>query len=301
MDLGLREIQKLSFDGPVVDFAECVAWFVVEQTHRRHGRLWLGGPIGPFNEAHWLEQDLVEEFRARKIFVSMSGQKKVTEAGSLLGLLKKFHLRSVREDSQRALVEWMEGRYPIECVDYIPTPIEMLRIQCEGRRYVSWLNKPEFFDQSIGRHQGSLGFLLHDLEHADKFFHNPESFKGQVRFFQLLLQSWEEGTWTELYCEPAFASDFDYVMSDMNSHPMHLLKYLKAIVLMHHLRANQLSMVDSLSEENQNNLDQFWKKLFSRWQMSERQIEAGVRLNRPLLEMPDDVNLIAQFFFEENK
>jgi hypothetical protein len=124
---------------------------------------------------------------------------------------------------------------------------------------------------------------MHDLEHAHKFFGDPELFRGQIHFFNRLRLSLPR--FEEWRADPLFAKDLDYLLSDMNSHPVHLVKYLKAIVLTAELRRG--------GEEK---LDAFWAGLFDEWEMPGEVRQAGLRINRPGLETGTDQSMIHDFF-----
>jgi hypothetical protein len=63
-------------------------------------------------------------------------------------------------------------------------------------------------------------FMLHDLMHAERFFYSPSLYKQQVGFFRWLKeQSFEIS-----------GSEWDYLRSDMNTHPLHALQFLKHLL-----------------------------------------------------------------------
>ncbi len=57
--------------------------------------------------------------------------------------------------------------------------------------------------------------------------------------------------------DPIYAEKFDYCLSDMNSHPEHLLSYLKAITIEFFLRRENKTLYEPLSELGQENWEQF--------------------------------------------
>jgi hypothetical protein len=180
---------------------------------------------------------------------------------------------------------WLEGRYPLDLREDIPTPQEMLDVQCEGRRYVTLMPRPEQQLTSYGRHEDACAFTLHDLEHAHKFFGDPECQRGQMRFFRGLRAALPR---LQLWCEDAvFTRDLDYLMSDMNSHPVHLVKFLKAIILTAEIRR---------TGERHPPLRDFFAELFSHWQIGNDLALAALRINQPGEETVDDQVQLATFF-----
>lgn len=278
--------------------SEVAAWYVIHNLSTKYGSAWLGGPIK--NAQSTTKSDLADGLHAKGIELSQSGWAKVRKCSSLLELIESFHLRTVREDSQRALAQWLNGKYPLKLARHVPSPIEMLQAQCEGFRYVTLLLEESAQQQQLGRFNSAFEFLLHDLEHADKFFFEPETHLAQRLFFQKLLSSFEAGTFAHLWPDHQFQHDFHYIMSDMNSHPLHLFKYLKAVVLMSRLRSEKLRPHENLSNLHQQELDDFWHGLFKDWGMDSNLIEHGLRINRPHLEQNQDGLRVAEFYYGKN-
>jgi hypothetical protein len=192
-------------------------------------------------------------------------------------------MKSVREDSRMGLAGWLKQEYPLILVEEIPTPEQMLEIQCQGKRYVTLLEAPEWQQRKLGRHNGAFEFLLHDLEHAHKFLGDKSSHRGQVHFFRLVKNT-DLG---HFLMDEQFRREYHYLISDMNSHPVHLLKYLKAIVLNAFIRETGNKHID---------LDDFWSNLFASWNMNDHQLEAGLRINAPGIENPDAQKKVFDFF-----
>ena len=76
-----------------------------------------------------------------------------------------------------------------------------------------------------------LSFLLHDLVHADKFFSKFLLSHDQVNYFIDLKARYQRGEFNELLKQQEFNKKFDYLISDMNSHPEHMKAYLNHIIL----------------------------------------------------------------------
>jgi len=265
--------------------AEAVGHYLLTHLHRLHGNQWLSGPRTPVQvmtssteTPHWLESrhlfSLTKKQRAR-----LNGVLNVRE------LFQQNFFRGVVLDSHEGMVAWLEGRYPLQCRHDIPTALEMLDVQCRGERIVTHFQEPDEQLCAYGRHRDACAFTLHDLEHAHKFFGDAESFRGQVRFFRglqkalPLLQRWS--------VDAVYVKDLEYLMSDMNSHPVHLIKYLKAIVLSAEIRA---------TGERHPELDGFYEELWAHWSLSESVAQAAHRLNQPEKESEADRISVAGFF-----
>ncbi|MBX3020930.1 MAG: hypothetical protein KF799_04580 [Bdellovibrionales bacterium] len=241
--------------------AEFTAAYVFAHLKSRDPRLWRGSRV---QGSLRLEPGEVEALPAAE-------------------LLRHYQLKGVGRDSQAGLLGWLEGRYPLDLREDIPSPHEMLEVQCRGRRYVTLMQRPEQQFVRYGRHKGALEFLLHDLEHAHKFFGEPLLQRGQQRFFRLLAQ--EMSRLHTLSQEESFQHELNYLMADMNSHPLHLLKYLKAIVL------------NACKRTGRQDYDPFCSALFAAWQMPEAVRAAADRINSPGQESAVDHELLANWFF----
>ncbi|MGZ3721870.1 MAG: hypothetical protein ACXVA9_02995 [Bdellovibrionales bacterium] len=210
--------------------------------------------------------------------------------GTISELYQRFFFRGVVMDSHEGLVGWLERRYPLILRLDIPTPDEMLEIQCQGLRFVTLLLNEEVQFQPYGRHVDACAFLLHDFEHAHKFYGDRKIHLGQVRFFQALWMTRSSfARWT---ADLAFNKDLDYLKSDMNSHPVHLIKFLKAVVLSAEMRK---------TGHRHPPLDDFWGELFSSWKMSGETLQLALRINQPESETPADLAAVAEFFMPAHK
>jgi hypothetical protein len=253
--------------------------FILQELHARYPGAWLIVPRGePKGRG-----EVIAELEALNCPLTPRLRERLAKTESLSALMKNFSLKGVRLDSHMGMLGWLEGRYPLELRYDIPTPGEMLDIQCEGRRFVSLLKNPEEKYRAIGRHAGAYEFLLHDLEHAHKFFGDPFLLRAQIAFFRFLKAKIPAfSPWMD---DPLFMKDLHYLMSDMNSHPVHLFKYLKAVVLTAALRKDS-----SKSRE----LDRFWLEILKPW--PESALEAALIINHPEVETEDDRVRVAGFF-----
>ena len=92
----------------------------------------------------------------------------------------------------------------------------------------------------------AFAFMVHDLEHAWKFYHDPGMFRQQRELFRLLLTAEAEGRFDAYLVDPVFSTKFDYLISDMNTHPLHAAHFLRAILVEFHLRRENLHHPDDL-------------------------------------------------------
>ena len=232
------------------------AQFVITRLQEQHGSRFTGS-----RRAHAPKLAVEERFRLEP-----------------LTLLRSYQLYGVRAAAQEGLISWLEGRYPLSCRADIPTCDEMLDCQCEGRRFVTVLTSDADRTRQLGRHHGALEFLLHDLEHAQKFFGNPEWAHGQRAFFNCLRRSLRFPKWNQF--DAIFNAQLDYVKSDMNSHPLHMLKYLKAILL------------EAARRRGDPDVDRVVGDMLADWNLP----SAADRINRPGFETRTDQVEVSEFF-----
>lgn len=143
--------------------------------------------------------------------------------------LQNYSWKGHTDRIRRALIKWHQGHYPLVLWERIPTPLELLKCQATGRRIVTVFTQDEEWDQMhLGK--SAWDFIVHDLIHADHFFENSELRAGQIEFYQFILDRWDQDMVTKArtYCP----EQFDYLISDMNSHPAHMHKTLSALCLM---------------------------------------------------------------------
>jgi hypothetical protein len=278
----LRRIRNQLTDGTYSP-AEICARYILLHLHARHPAQWLSGPrLKPKDRPPGPALAQLEELG---ISLSRKQREKLQPLTGIKEIIQYFFFRGVVLDSSEGLAGWLEERYPLRLRLDIPSPDEMLAIQCQGLRYVTLLLEDEQQFQNYGRHQDACDFLLHDFEHAHKFYVDRQTHLGQVRFFQALSRTLSSfALWDN---DPAFGKDLDYLKSDMNSHPVHLLKYLKAVVLSAEMRRTGLRHPPMAG---------FWTALFSEWQLSGGNLSAALRINQPESETEGDLVAVAGFF-----
>ncbi|MBP9673874.1 MAG: hypothetical protein KBD63_02165 [Bacteriovoracaceae bacterium] len=139
---------------------------------------------------------------------------------------KNYRVQKVRENVHLALSFWLQGAFDLFLIDYIPTAFEMLNWQIKGIRPVTMITDEKKWHEAIEHKKNVLEFFCHDLEHAYKFHADPELKKTQITFFHLLEPWTREPLVLDLYkANENFKQRVDYLMSDMNTHPIHALKY----------------------------------------------------------------------------
>jgi hypothetical protein len=171
--------------------------------------------------------------------------------------LSEFQIKKIPDSVCRTLYFWGQSKYAIELKQSFITPREMLIYQAEGRRVVTLAQSCALAGETVDGFRDALEFLLHDLVHADLFFSCEKKFIEQKNFFSSILKLLERGLLDqEQKVDPQFQQDFNYLISDMNSHPAHLAAMLRASYIKHLLFREGKSARGSLSSESLGKLKQ---------------------------------------------
>jgi len=149
---------------------------------------------------------------------------------TLDALLNHRAFRATPEAVHRTLLNWEEGHYPLILMERIPSVQEVLAQQVQGRRCVTLLTREDQLARFVLGERDPLGFGMHDLIHADHFFHNNQLRQGQIGFYRQLKTLLDAGAFSPWLAREGFEERLEYLAADMNSHPLHLWKCLKAIL-----------------------------------------------------------------------
>lgn len=148
---------------------------------------------------------------------------------------ERYQFRSVIPNASVALNHWLGGKWPLHLLRHIPTPREVLSMQVRGVRPVTLIVDRERMHQPALTKANGFVFMVHDLEHAYKFFHDPKLNVMQRNLFAALAHACAAGLFFDDLSDAEFAARFDYLISDMNTHPVHGLQYLRAILVERYL------------------------------------------------------------------
>ena len=197
-------------------------------------------------------------------------------------LFSSYNLKAIPESINKTMLQWMNGKWNIEMLEHIPTPRELLRLQVKNIRCITVTTNPEKIDLLVLESRDPLSFVLHDLMHAEQFFSQEESQKGQLGFYNLINSIYDKPELNGLLkTESNFKKEFEYVASDMNAYVIHLFKCLKS----------------SITRIDDNEI--FFKQLLCWWNMTDEEKTSSHRLNTPQFSLVDE-NLL-KTFFENNQ
>ena len=144
-------------------------------------------------------------------------------------LLNHRAFRATPEAVHRALLNWELGNYPLVLMDRIPSVREVLAQQVEGKRCVTFFHQQAQLSKLVLGERDPLGFAFHDLIHADHFFHQNSLRQGQIGFYRQVARMDQAELLKDWMVLEDFPHRLEYLMADMNSHPLHLWKCFKAI------------------------------------------------------------------------
>lgn len=144
-----------------------------------------------------------------------------------------------------------------------------------------------------------LGFIVHDLIHAHHFFQDPQQALAQIEFCRKLLWLYENESLTQVWMnqDAEFKKEFEYIMSDMNSVPLHLIKTFKAILLGSFKRQNGFALTDQLDFEMNFKFQEVFKRFLTPWSFTENVLDAALRLNTKNDFADKDAHLLSEALF----
>jgi hypothetical protein len=154
----------------------------------------------------------------------------------VIELLASFIIRDVKRFVNVSIVEWSNRNRPFVLRFDIPPMKQVLEMMASGSRVVTAFTEDvdrEFKDNYPPySSRDSLEFLIHDLQHMERFV-DSEVYEEQVGFFVTLNTLHEKyGDFRNIpyfqEYDDQFFHDIDHVASDMNASSLFLWKFLKA-------------------------------------------------------------------------
>lgn len=210
--------------------SEFCTLYIITILGHRYPKHWLGARKIPMNLNHNLNFPISE--------IPLEFEKNVSSRlqniKTLGDLLNNFSLKSTPETVNRSLLLWSQGCYGLILMFHVPSPNEVLEQQKRGQRCVTTLIKRKEIEKYILGERDSLSFTMHDLIHADHFYHQNDCYQGQLGFYGLLSHCLLEGHYDDLLKNMAFKEEFEYVIADMNAYAIHLLKCFKSALIHYH-------------------------------------------------------------------
>lgn len=199
-------------------------------------------------------------------------------------LFAHYNLKGIPLAVNRTILNWARGDWKIELLTRIPSPRELLRMQVKNTRCITLTTNHDEIDRLVLSSRDPLSFVLHDLHHADHFFNQDESLKGQLGFYSLVNQIYDQPQLKKSLKEDLqFKSEFEYVVSDMNAYVIHLFKCFKSAFI----------RTDATSAEA------LFPQILEWWNMPAHIQSAAHKLNTPDFQDEDELHL--KNFFESSQ
>lgn len=155
---------------------------------------------------------------------------KLNAKTNLIDCINIFKIKAFPESCNRSLCYISNKRYPLIITEKIPSPQELLQIQITGQRIITINEDVTSWPMTYYSGRDFLGFIMHDLIHADHFFLDPEHRDGQLGFFKFVENILIDKNLNDFLLSESFKTGFEYIISDMNSHPVHLFQTLHALL-----------------------------------------------------------------------
>lgn len=292
----IQENSPLS-EGKILSPAEWTAYYLFVLSLYRRPEDFLGGPHNENFcrdvEGNWTLGDLKKHLRfAPKALARFS------DTDNFLRTFCAHSLRSIPLAVPRSLSLWRRSPEKLRLCSFIPTPVEVMRMQAQGVRCVSVLTRTEEMTSFVEEGRDVLGFAVHDLIHADHFFCDPARAQAQIRFSGFLgrlhVSEWIQ---ERLKKDVEFMGEWHYLISDMNTVPLHLFKTLKAILLASLKREWSVDFRRDLPVGAEERFRELLRVLAGHFGFSPPQEEAWLRLNGPRFRMPEDAHHLENFLF----
>lgn len=246
----------------------------------RHPKNWLQKKTTVITRGH--EKKLLDMIPSE--FNLSEWEKEKLSNVSALSLFKSFNLKGIPLAVNRTMINWGQGLWKIKLLTHIPGPRELLRLQVQNTRCVTIIISHDDIDKLVLSARDPLSFVLHDLHHADHFFNQDDSLKGQLGFYSLVDKIYDHPLLKKsLKEDKQFKSEFDYVVSDMNAYVIHLFKCLKSAFV----RADA------------NKSSPLFPMLLDWWNMPSHVTMAAQKLNTPDFNSEDEIHL--RDFFEKSQ
>ncbi len=206
--------------------AELAGLYVILYLSTRFPGTWLGAKRPDLKIAHDMQ------FPVKNIPLTFEENIKKRLPETMGELFNQFALKSTPESVNRSILSWSAGNYPLILMFHIPQPGEVLAQQKEGRRCVTLVTTG--LDKFVLGERDPLSFTMHDLIHADHFYHDNHCYEGQISLYWFLDHCMKKGLFSELMENADFKWELEYLISDMNAYAIHSLKCLKAALIHYH-------------------------------------------------------------------
>lgn len=220
-----------SFHDGSVSSAEFTAIYIITVLAHRNPGTWLGAKrLEAVTAAH----NLIYPIEKLLVHFEPNIQRRLIGFKSIGEVFQNFAFKATPLSVNRSILGWSNGDYGLELMFRIPSPAEVLHQQKNGRRCVTVILDKAKASKLILGERDALGFCMHDLIHADHFYHHNLTYQGQLGFYGFLDHCMNLHHFDELLKIEKFESEFEYLIADMNAYAIHLMKCFKSALVHYH-------------------------------------------------------------------
>jgi len=180
-------------------------------------------------------------------------------------LIHHWRWREVPGFAWNTLEAWAQRKFQLEIVFGIPSPKKILMLQTKGQRCVSVFREAHHLSEIHEHHRDAFLFTVHDLEHAWQFFSNAELFHHQKAWALKLWLAFFQGPWKTMAWIQK--EDFDYLISDMNTHPWHGFLTLQNLWMKEWKKQKQWPLWEKLPSQDETQCQKAWNELLQYWDL----------------------------------
>lgn len=262
--LSLFKVLKKRFDG-FSDIEKVKAWTICLSCLRRPDDWFGGAHTNPFDETF----DDISSIKIYDLFLEtpITWPQRLDKNITLNQFLNRYRIKPLPESALRSLFKLGQKNFPLFIIDFEPTPFQLLQIQIDGQRIITFKDDVEQWPTKLYGERDPLSFVLHDLIHADHFFKDKNQHQGQMGFYKLIQKIQTDSHLQLLLNDEKFRGGFEYIISDMNAHPVHLFQTLKALI-------------DLTVSGNESQL--IWNQWILTWNLPEIQRDSVQKVNTQL-------------------
>lgn len=214
---------------------EKVQYWVILLTCLRRPKDWFGGaqPLRLSNSPQTGKNHISSSPLLSELIEGTPVQwpQKLSRELTLTEFLSSVRIKALPESVFRSLCSLSTGEYPLILRSDVPEPEEILAMQIAGQRVLSYNEDHELWPKTLYNHRDFLGFVIHDLIHADHFFRERAHRDGQLGFYRFVSSIFTSAPLQQLLqTNEKFKVGLEYIVSDMNSHPVHLFQTFHSLL-----------------------------------------------------------------------
>ncbi len=197
---------------------------------RKHD--WFAGLRKNARTCHTQNKNNPLDFSIYALFkdLNISWPQKLDRLITFESFISNIKIKAVPESAISGLFHFYTDDYNLSVLNYEPKPFEILKYQLSNQRVLTFENDYTQWPEKKYGERDVLSFLLHDFIHAEHFFSDPIKRDGQLNFYFFIEKILCHKILDQLLLNTQFLKQFSYLISDMNSHVLHLIKTLKAII-----------------------------------------------------------------------